>query len=138
MTTPGQGDENRTLAVLDTGQCRDLLPSVNVGRIVYLDETVPSAAPVNYVVAGDQVVFRTVRGSRLADAVTGALVGFEVDQVDHQNLTGWSVLISGHCQEVPAGPQAGGLNARLHSWAPGDRGLLLGVAIENISGRRIG
>ncbi len=57
--------------------------------------------PVNYAVQGDLVVFRTGDGTKLERA-HGTKVAFEVDEVDAGTGSGWSVVVQGVTEEIPA------------------------------------
>jgi CBS domain-containing protein len=66
-------------------------------------------------------------------------VTFEVDHLDPFAETGWSVMVVGLTREVTepvvvAGARASGLRP----WAGGDRGHLIALTTEAVSGRRIG
>jgi hypothetical protein len=63
--------------------------------VVFPDHALPAALPVNYVVSGTSIIFRTSHTSRLAQATDGQVVGFEVDHVDPVTWSGWSVLAVG-------------------------------------------
>jgi nitroimidazol reductase NimA-like FMN-containing flavoprotein (pyridoxamine 5'-phosphate oxidase superfamily) len=68
----------------------------------------PDIFPVNYAVLGDvagsgaepSVVFRTAEGTKLAAAVLGVAVAFEVDGYDPDEGEAWSVVIKGHAEEI--------------------------------------
>lgn len=80
---------------LPRGECLRLLRSAGVGRILFTDSALPAATPVVFALDGQTVVFRATADSRLARAVDGAVVGFEVDHIDEGNWSGWSVLLIG-------------------------------------------
>ena len=67
-----------TMAVVE---CRELLDGHHFGRICFMDHVgvLPSIVPVNYLLDEDHIVIRTDAGSKLAAAVRGAPVAFEVD-----------------------------------------------------------
>ena len=48
------------LVELSRDECLELLGAVSVGRIAYATDDGPRVLPVNYVLEGDSVVFRTV------------------------------------------------------------------------------
>src|SRR3546814_19119591 len=51
--------------------------------------------PVNHAVVGHHIVFRTLRGSLLHEALMAEPVAFQVDAFDPLERTGWSVLVRG-------------------------------------------
>ena len=88
-------DARTGLEIIDPDECRRLLGTDEVGRLAVIDGGSPAIFPVNYVVDGDSVVFRTATGTKL-DAGTRHPVAFEIDDFDRESRTGWSVVVSGH------------------------------------------
>ena len=126
------------LEVLDPTECRRLLVSVPIGRIVFTDQAMPAVQPVNFLVHNGAIIVRTGEGSKLAAASRDAVVAFEVDQIDPEYHTGWSVVVVGHAHEVT--DQAGRhelLGLPLRPWASGVRDHVIRIPIEVIYGRRI-
>jgi nitroimidazol reductase NimA-like FMN-containing flavoprotein (pyridoxamine 5'-phosphate oxidase superfamily) len=54
----------RDLQELTIEECFDYLTQARVGRLVYLDETGPVAVPVNYVLAGKDIIIRVEGGTK--------------------------------------------------------------------------
>ena len=87
--------EGRTgLDILDRDECLALVRHQPVGRIAIVDGSHPLVFPVNYLLDGDDVVFRTGEGTKL-DLAQRAPVCFEVDEIDPATRGGWSVMIHG-------------------------------------------
>ncbi|MDX6280749.1 MAG: uncharacterized protein QOH03_1820 [Kribbellaceae bacterium] len=116
----------------------NLLRSHQVGRVVYSDGAIPVATPVNYIFDGGAVVFRTHPGSRLAKATRDTVLSFQVDEVDVDTASGWSVIVTG------VGQVLGGLDllqaehGPLVSWAGDDRTHLVRIPASLVSGCRVG
>ena len=91
--------ENR-LHDLPRDECLRLIATVPIGRVVYTDRALPVCTPVNFRVHRTAIVFRTAPASRLAAAVDGAVVAFEVDRFDSDGRAGWSVLVTGTATHV--------------------------------------
>ena len=109
-----------------------------VGRVVFSDAALPAALPVNYVLDGEEVVFRTRWGGRLATMVPGKVVAFEVDDIDVATRTGWSVLGVGEAYEVCDPERLVELADQLpEPWARGRRDVVVCVPLQLLSGRRI-
>ncbi len=89
----------RTLDELSSDECFELLGQEMIGRIVFVDELGPAALPVNYVLAGRDIVFRSDGGSKI-DALDDRPIAFEVDHVDGDTRSGWSVLLRGVAETV--------------------------------------
>ena len=89
----------RSLEDLSYDECFTLLGQETVGRVVYEDDLGPAAVPVNYAVAGHDIVFRSEEGSKVRGLREHA-VAFEVDHIDQASRSGWSVLVRGSSKEV--------------------------------------
>jgi uncharacterized protein len=128
------------LDVLSDEVCRHLLTNEQVGRIAFVDAAgYPVVLPVNYVVDGDFIVFRTDAGAQL-DQIPLRRVAFEVEHLAPACHTGWSVLVQGWGQDLTdaAGSAFEQLRRRsVGPWAPGEKAHWLAVEIHHITGRRI-
>jgi hypothetical protein len=88
------------MTVLDTKTCLELLRAESVGRLAVAIHDHPDIFPVNFVVDRGTVVFRTAEGTKLAAAVLGRGVAFEIDGLDDAERQAWSVVIKGRAVEV--------------------------------------
>src|SRR3954449_3371834 len=66
------------LEVISDEGCRDLLAAGRVGRVAVTADALPVIAPVNYVVAGSSIVFRTEREGMLARADESGVIALEL------------------------------------------------------------
>lgn len=125
---------------LDREECVRLLGSQTVGRVVVVDHGAPYVVPVNYAMDGDAVVFRTAVGTKL-DAASRSSVAFEVDELDVEARTGWSVVVRGVAQEVTSFDRPDLVSRMaalpLHPWVPGDKPHFIRLAPHTITGRRV-
>ena len=129
---------DNNLTVITPDECDALLRRSHLGRIAVVDEDLPLILPVNFVVDDADVVFRTNPGSKLDAALRQAPVAFEIDGVDEQNRTGWSVLIRGFAHEVTDAAELARLEQlAVVPWAPGDNRHYIRVTSSQTSGRRI-
>src|ERR1700739_1552935 len=92
----------RELEDLSPDECFRLLAAARVGRLVYQDDLGPAAVPVNYTMAGHALVFRVEGGAKRA-AMQQPMLAFEVDHIDKDEESGWSVLVRGVGAEVDTG-----------------------------------
>ena len=126
------------LELLTEQECRGLLCQARVGRVAVSRGEVPAVFPVNYMVAGEEILFFTAEGIKLRAAAANTTVTFEVDHIDPFGETGWSVLVVGGAQErTEPAVIAGARRAGLRPWVGGDRFHLIAVAMDFVSGRRI-
>ena len=91
----------RGLEPLTYRSCLELLTGARIGRVVYTSAAMPAAQPVTYRIDGDDIIFRTDRGSALDLAAGDAVVAFEADNIDVDTQDGWSVLAVGHAHGSP-------------------------------------
>jgi nitroimidazol reductase NimA-like FMN-containing flavoprotein (pyridoxamine 5'-phosphate oxidase superfamily) len=130
------------LEILHLGDCFWLLGSVPVGRLGFQAGGEVIILPVNFLVDGQDVVFRTGAGSKLSSIEVGRYVGFEADAYDPAAETGWSVLVSGLAEIIEDEADVARLDALgLRSWggSAAEPVELVWVRIRpsSISGRRI-
>lgn len=71
-----------------------------VGRLAVSIANHPDIFPINYVVDGGSIVFRTAEGTKLAAAVLGSAVAFEIDGYDAESGRASSVVVKGHAVEI--------------------------------------
>jgi hypothetical protein len=127
------------LEILHLGDCFGLLESVPVGRIGFLAGGEMVILPVNFLVDGQDVIFRTAEGSKLSAVEVGHYVGFEADSYDAATGTGWSVLVNGLAEIVDSEEDAARLDTLgLLSWGEGIAGRVwVRIRPSSITGRRI-
>ena len=99
-TTAAERPELAELVDIDEAECLRLIAGHEIGRVVFTDSALPAAQPVAYLLDGEEVVFRTGGGSKLAAATRGAVVAFQVDHIDTATRTAWTVLGVGEAYEV--------------------------------------
>jgi hypothetical protein len=84
------------------------------------------------------VVFRTAPGSKFYALLRQNTAAFEVDGVDREKRTGWSVIIVGATEEVTNPSDVRRLDGLgLQHWAPGDKPHWVRIRAWTVSGRRI-
>ena len=130
--------EKKAIEELDADACWARLGSRRVGRLAVSVNNRPDIFPVNYVVDDRTVVVQTAPGFKLAAAVLGSGVAFEVDDIEESSHSGWSVVIHGRAAEVES--VEGLLDAQdLHidPWAAGEKNHFIRIDVDEITGRRI-
>lgn len=122
-------------------ECLRLLGSGGFGRLaVNSGDDVPVIRPVNYAFdeRSQSVVFRTARGSKLQALLGSARAAFEIDGIDPESRTGWSVIIVGATEEVTNPTEVRRLEGLgLDRWIPGDTVRWFRIRAWTVSGRRI-
>jgi uncharacterized protein len=127
------------LEILHLSDCFRLLESVPVGRIGFLAGGEVVILPVNFLLDGQDVVFRTGVGSKLASVEVGRYVGFEADAYEIADHTGWSVVVNGLAEVVESDAERARLDTLgSQQWggAVTDR-VWVRIRPSSVSGRRI-
>ena len=110
-------DNREGVMILDEAQCRAKLAEQELGRLVTHVGDVLDIYPVNYVVDGGEIVFRTAEGSKLFELTVNDEVLFEVD--DHTDEDAWSVIVRGRARRLETSAEVAAADALpLHPWIP--------------------
>ncbi|MFE0632573.1 helix-turn-helix domain-containing protein [Streptomyces sp. NPDC058864] len=140
---PGRGGPaaRPVLRRLSVGECWERLGTHGIGRVAHTAGTgdeAPVLVPVNFLVDGRTVVYRTDPAGAAAVA-SGTKLAFETDFVDEDRRVGWSVLVTGTAEPVTDSAAAEALGRRPGSepWAGGKRTLWIRVLPAEVSGRAI-
>lgn len=83
---------------LGRDECLELLGTQSIGRLAVADHGhyPPHLVPVNFVLDGDRVVFRSEWGLKFRLSVLAEhSVSFEVDHLDPDGRLAWSVVVQG-------------------------------------------
>lgn len=123
---------------LPASTCLQLVGSGTVGRVAINGDPSPVVLPVNYLHRDDAIVFTTVAGTKWDAAQQGTPASFEVDGMDEEHRSGWSVLIRGELSAMGADDDT--TDELVDALAPlpgGARPHLVRLSIDEVSGRRI-
>lgn len=134
-------EDRPELRVISADECYLLLATQQIGRLGVNADHYPLIFPVNYALdEAGVIVIRTNVGTKLA-AADHANVSFEVDYIDQQTRSGWSVLVRGLAEEVTSEHRTELIErtkcSDVQPWAPGHRGHWIRLIPHAISGRRI-
>src|SRR5215216_1936738 len=120
-----------------TDVCWQLLRDTQVGRLAISVTDHPDIFPINYLVDHGTVVFRTAEGTKLAAAVLGRAVAFEIDGYDSDRGDAWSVVIKGHATEIERMQDVfDALDLPLFPWHASPKPRFVRIEPVEISGRR--
>jgi nitroimidazol reductase NimA-like FMN-containing flavoprotein (pyridoxamine 5'-phosphate oxidase superfamily) len=131
--------ERSRVEVLAHEECLRLLGEEQVGRVVVIAGGTPQIFPVNYVLDGETIVFRSDPGTKL-DAAGRASACFEIDAFDRTDHSGWSVVAHGRLEEIDRyrGPAYDHVRAlALEPWADGSKAHWLRLVPFALTGRRL-
>ena len=133
----GDAEGDRVIE-LDSTTCEQLLGSGSVGRVAINADPSPVVLPVNYAYEDGAVVFATVEGTKWEAARDRAAASFEVDGIDPDHRSGWSVLVRGQLEPAPDDdPDLARIAAQLDPLAGGERPRVVRLTVDSITGRRI-
>ena len=125
------------LEVLSDAQCRAMLATTRVGRVAVTADALPVIAPVNYVIDGNSILFRTRPGGMLARACDDAVIAFGIDELAADGTRGWSVNVVGIASLLAPSEQLRALSLGFVSAAGDDCDQFVRLRIGVITGRRI-
>ena len=125
------------ITALDQHECWELLRSADVGRLAVSILERPDIFPVNHVVDHGRIVFRTAAGTKLAAAVLGRAVAFEVDGYDPDAGEAWSVVVKGRARELEAMQDVfDACDLPLFPWSYGAKPRFVRIEPDSVTGRR--
>jgi nitroimidazol reductase NimA-like FMN-containing flavoprotein (pyridoxamine 5'-phosphate oxidase superfamily) len=128
---------DRGLVELTRPECMSLLAQQHFGRLGLSVDALPAVFPVHYAVVGDDVVFRTGSGTKLAAAAAGNVVCLEIDDHDPETHRGWSVMMTGRSRVVTDDAELVALRSLpLRPWV-GDADSYVVIEHALVTGRRI-
>lgn len=133
-----EGLTDNGLEFLNESECHRLLNGASIGRVGISVAGVAVILPVRFAMVGDDVVFFTGRGLKLDAAHERRTMTFQADSFDPRRGSGWSVLLVGQGAEIDRDEVYGRKAEILHPAAPGDRGHIVRIRTDVVSGRRFG
>ena len=126
-------------AELPLAECEKLLAEHKAGRIGLNTPSGPQILPVTYAYYAKTIVFRTSPYGVLSSLGRHTRVAFEIDHIDEQRESGWSVLVLGSAERVTREYTLTSLwQDGPVPWAEGTRNLFIMITPETITGRIVG
>lgn len=126
------------LSEIDRAECLSPLAGAEIGRVAFTVRALPAVHPVAFVLDGDEIVFRAAAGSTLAAATRHAVIGFQVDRIDPDTRTGWTVLGIGESYEVVESQRLHRLATMMPvPWVAGRDGHVIAIPLRLLHGRRL-
>jgi nitroimidazol reductase NimA-like FMN-containing flavoprotein (pyridoxamine 5'-phosphate oxidase superfamily) len=127
------------MQILDPATCWALLREQEVGRLAVAVGGEPEIFPINYLVDGEQLLFRTAEGTKLAFVAASGRVAFEIDGYDPGANEAWSVILKGraelleHFEDIYAAE-----DTPLFPWNASPKQWFVRITPQELSGRRFG
>ena len=130
--------DTRGSTVLPGPECKRLLAIAAkekwIGRLGIATGQAPIVVPVNFRLHGELVLARMGPGA-IAQSAAGQLVAFEVDHVDEQTGSAWSVLVRG-LAGLNANPTETELGVAAEPIVPQPGDMVLTIRPDILTGRR--
>jgi len=115
-------------------ECWGLLETEEFGRLAYrlVDEV--HLVPINYLVDGRTLVFRTAAGNKLLAAALHSDVALEIDW--HSDLAAWSVVARGRMRRLSEDEMHRVERLPLRPWVPTPKYDVVELRPDAVTGRR--
>lgn len=127
-------DLENPVTPLEEDTCWGYLAATSVGRLATAAGNVPEIFPINYVVDGQSLVFRSAEGSKLSQISSNDHVAFEIDGWDDDG--GWSVLVKGTAAQVTDPDELRMCDKMpLRPWVPTIKTIYVRIEPSQLSGR---
>ena len=112
-----------------------------MGQIGISSRALPTILPVDYVVAGRRVLFRTGAGTKLDAAQStgrgGGVRGRRRRRGGRARARRADVVVTGVAAACGTEEAAGADLTGLRRWVPGDDGHLVAIPLDEVAGRRL-
>lgn len=127
-------DADNPVAELTVEECWDLLEGDEFGRLAYrlVDEV--HLVPINYVLDGRSILFRTNSGNKLLAAALSSDVAFELDW--HDRHSAWSVVARGRLRRLEEDEQHRIDGLASWPWVPSAKYEVVELDPQFVTGRR--
>ena len=126
--------DDNPVVEMTTEECWELLEAEEFGRLAYrlVDEV--HLVPINYLLDGRSILFRTASGNKLLAAALHSDVAFEIDW--HDDDAAWSVVARGKLRQLEEDEEHRVDDLPLHSWLPTLRYDVVELLPDVVTGRR--
>lgn len=126
--------DNSPIHVLDRAEALDKMKSVQLGRLVVHRTDQFDIFPVNFVVDGEDIYFRSAEGSKLFTIALNNEVLFEADEVTEGHA--WSVVVRGEANLLTSNADIQYADSLgLKPWIPTLKYNFVKITAREVSGR---
>lgn len=132
MTAMSPQDE--VVSKLSSPACWELLRSTNFGRIGYQLRGRTRITPINYIVDGARIVFRTAEGSKFYALKVEDNAVLQTDSYDERHA--WSVIAHGSVREITDDEDTARVTADLRPWIRTTKDHVFAIDVDKVRGRR--
>jgi nitroimidazol reductase NimA-like FMN-containing flavoprotein (pyridoxamine 5'-phosphate oxidase superfamily) len=120
-------------------ECWQLVAEKGVGRVGFMEDSRLRIVPTRYDAEGHTAYFRALTYGELALGGQDRAMSLQVDEVDLESFTGWSVLMSGQAHRVKDAATIASLwvLGRPHPWVSGTETQWIALVVDTIEGQRV-
>lgn len=123
--------------ILGPDECWKLLAEAKVGRLGVIAGGHPDVFPVNFMVDGHTLVFRTGAGTKQQAIGSDGVVALEADALSGEFGLAWSVVVKGRAEDTRStGEELNQIRRGLFPWQGVGQEHLIRVTPDSITGRR--
>lgn len=127
-------DDMDAIVEMTQDEAWSFLAQERLGRLAFRLFEAVEIVPMNHVVDGDRIIFRTAEGNKLLGIATAGEVAFEVDWVGDGEAA--SVIAFGHARILEGHEAEHADTLPLHPWIPTLKYNYVAIDVTRISGRR--
>nr|WP_185992634.1 pyridoxamine 5'-phosphate oxidase family protein [Janibacter cremeus] len=119
---------------MSAGECWQALREHEFGRLAYRLLGEVHITPINYVVDGERLLFRTAQGNKLLSVVMHGPVALEIDELGVEEA--WSVVARGSARVLEGADAGRSEQLPLRPWVGGEKETVVRIDPEEVTGRR--
>ena len=128
------------LVFLSAERCAEFLAGAELGRLGVIVDGRPEIFPVNHVYDWESgaITFPVHAGAKMRGSLEWPWVAFEVDGIDLEHNTGWSVAVVGKAEEIADRETLTRLSNERHVlWGEGVGASWIRIVPSKVTGRQI-
>ena len=123
-----------SIRILDEDECWRLLEESSLGRLAVRVPAGVDIFPVNYLVHGHELFFRSSPGSKLIELTQEPGVAFEIDGEKARHV--WSVVVRGNARRLASDQEIESSGIQLlDTWHPSEKLNYVRITPDVVSGR---
>jgi len=132
LPPPNQRGLRMLNCVLDRAEALRLLGGIELGRIAFTVEALPTIRPVNHIVDQGDIIVRGV--DVVLRAAADKVVAYSADVIDPRTYLGWSVTLIGFAQIVDNSAELAHYPPIVRPWGPDEQAYVIRIHPEVMTG----
>ncbi len=124
------------VSVLSVEDCWSCLRSTDIGCLAVVIDDRPDIFPVNYAVDHSSIIFRSGEGTKVDAVLENPRVAFEVDGIEPESGTAWSIVVKGRAEPITATDDLlDTMSLDIFPWQSGKKNRFIRIIAEVVTGR---